>query len=388
MRSEMVIHSENDRALAGVQTQAVEAGVTTEGEHNSCTCDSNKIGRALRQDLADPQRPRQAGPAASRSVPPEMFLKARRMVTCGKRPLMILTCLCSSLSLGFLVVAVGTDYWLYTAEYVILSNKTDGRRVDVRVEVHSGLWRVCPIIDCRWFRAINLITSGGRTPPPVSDPGLFPARLFDCTCYLRAARSIHTPSISHLAAVADLPLHLSNTFSSCLSLGGKPSRHLAEAIKVDALNWLRSDALPRGAPPLARRGNKATRNHRSDSPYRPQYPTPARTAIPCSLSHRIRVKLPQSWQYSIMQEDKQGRSIDGRIYKTADGDTEKYQSRPMAMPIPTTRKMAFGRTWLRATVGRLLLHRSPSATNTEIPRDGFITSTAVSPSAQLHPPDP
>ncbi|XP_078691870.1 voltage-dependent calcium channel gamma-5 subunit-like [Branchiostoma floridae x Branchiostoma belcheri] len=75
-----------------------------------------------------------------------MFLKARRMVTCGKRPLMILTCLCSSLSLGFLVVAVGTDYWLYTAEYVMLSNKTDGRRVDVRVEVHSGLWRVCPII--------------------------------------------------------------------------------------------------------------------------------------------------------------------------------------------------------------------------------------------------
>eukprot|EP00058_Branchiostoma_floridae_P009886 XP_002595374.1 hypothetical protein BRAFLDRAFT_69203 [Branchiostoma floridae] len=81
--------------------------------------------------------------AASSCAPLEMFLKARKMVTCGKRPLMILTCLCSSLSLGFLVVAVGTDYWLYTAEYVMLPNKT----LDVSVEVHSGLWRVCPIME-------------------------------------------------------------------------------------------------------------------------------------------------------------------------------------------------------------------------------------------------
>ncbi|XP_035696133.1 voltage-dependent calcium channel gamma-5 subunit-like [Branchiostoma floridae] len=85
-----------------------------------------------------------------------MFLKARKMVTCGKRPLMILTCLCSSLSLGFLVVAVGTDYWLYTAEYVMLPNKT----LDVSVEVHSGLWRVCPIMANGSGMCVKISTFG------------------------------------------------------------------------------------------------------------------------------------------------------------------------------------------------------------------------------------
>ncbi len=60
-----------------------------------------------------------------------------KMGCCSKKQLlMITTSLCASGSLAFLIIAVATDYWLYTAERRETEN-------DVLVITNIGLWRRC-----------------------------------------------------------------------------------------------------------------------------------------------------------------------------------------------------------------------------------------------------
>lgn len=62
------------------------------------------------------------------------------MSGCGRKALTLLSSVFAICSLGLLGIAVSTDYWLYLEEGVILPLN---QSTDIRMSIHSGLWRVC-----------------------------------------------------------------------------------------------------------------------------------------------------------------------------------------------------------------------------------------------------
>ena len=62
------------------------------------------------------------------------------MTLCGRKALTLLSSVFAVCGLGLLGVAVSTDYWLYLEEGVILPLN---QSAEVRMALHSGLWRVC-----------------------------------------------------------------------------------------------------------------------------------------------------------------------------------------------------------------------------------------------------
>ncbi|XP_062388111.1 voltage-dependent calcium channel gamma-5 subunit-like [Sardina pilchardus] len=62
------------------------------------------------------------------------------MSVCGRKALTLLSSVLAVSGLGLLGVAVSTDYWLYLEEGVILPLN---QSADIRMSLHSGLWRVC-----------------------------------------------------------------------------------------------------------------------------------------------------------------------------------------------------------------------------------------------------
>lgn len=62
------------------------------------------------------------------------------MTLCGRKVLTVLSSVFAVCALGLLGVAVSTDYWLYLEEGVILPLN---QSTELRMSLHSGLWRVC-----------------------------------------------------------------------------------------------------------------------------------------------------------------------------------------------------------------------------------------------------
>ncbi|XP_077428131.1 voltage-dependent calcium channel gamma-5 subunit [Vanacampus margaritifer] len=65
------------------------------------------------------------------------------MSLCGRKALTLLSSVFAVCGLGLLGVAVSTDYWLYLEEGVILPLN---QSTDIRMSLHSGLWRVCFLV--------------------------------------------------------------------------------------------------------------------------------------------------------------------------------------------------------------------------------------------------
>ncbi|XP_031419938.1 calcium channel, voltage-dependent, gamma subunit 5a isoform X1 [Clupea harengus] len=66
------------------------------------------------------------------------------MSLCGRKALTLLSSVFAVCALGLLGIAVSTDYWLYLEEGVILPLN---QSTEVRMSLHSGLWRVCFLAD-------------------------------------------------------------------------------------------------------------------------------------------------------------------------------------------------------------------------------------------------
>lgn len=65
---------------------------------------------------------------------------SRKMSTCGRKALTLLSSVFAVCGLGLLGIAVSTDYWLYLEEGIILPQN---QSTEVKMSLHSGLWRVC-----------------------------------------------------------------------------------------------------------------------------------------------------------------------------------------------------------------------------------------------------
>ncbi|KAI8501041.1 Voltage-dependent calcium channel gamma-5 subunit [Branchiostoma belcheri] len=65
--------------------------------------------------------------------------EASEMAQCGKRPLMLVTTVCSTASFALLAIAMGTDFWLFSREAMFTPrpNGTD------KLAANSGLWNEC-----------------------------------------------------------------------------------------------------------------------------------------------------------------------------------------------------------------------------------------------------
>lgn len=78
------------------------------------------------------------------------------MSLCGRKALTLLSSVFAVCALGLLGIAVSTDYWLYLEEGIILPvNQT----TDIRMSLHSGLWRVCFLAGKQKGRYIPLPNS-------------------------------------------------------------------------------------------------------------------------------------------------------------------------------------------------------------------------------------
>lgn len=62
------------------------------------------------------------------------------MSACGRKALTLLSSVFAVCGLGLLGIAVSTDYWLYLEEGIILPQN---QSTEVKMSLHSGLWRVC-----------------------------------------------------------------------------------------------------------------------------------------------------------------------------------------------------------------------------------------------------
>lgn len=65
---------------------------------------------------------------------------AFQMSTCSSRALTILSTVFGACGLLLVGVAVSTDYWLIMVEGIILQQN---QSQEVKMALHSGLWRVC-----------------------------------------------------------------------------------------------------------------------------------------------------------------------------------------------------------------------------------------------------
>lgn len=65
---------------------------------------------------------------------------SRKMSACGRKALTLLSSVFAVCGLGLLGIAVSTDYWLYLEEGIILPQN---QSTEVKMSLHSGLWRVC-----------------------------------------------------------------------------------------------------------------------------------------------------------------------------------------------------------------------------------------------------
>ncbi|CAB1421710.1 unnamed protein product [Pleuronectes platessa] len=70
------------------------------------------------------------------------------MSLCGRKVLTLVSSVFAVCSLGLLGIAVSTDYWLYLEEGVILPLN---QSTEVRMSLHSGLWRVCFLVEHTLF---------------------------------------------------------------------------------------------------------------------------------------------------------------------------------------------------------------------------------------------
>lgn len=65
---------------------------------------------------------------------------ALQMSSCSSRALTILSTVFGACGLLLVGVAVSTDYWLIMVEGIILQQN---QSMEVKMALHSGLWRVC-----------------------------------------------------------------------------------------------------------------------------------------------------------------------------------------------------------------------------------------------------
>lgn len=84
---------------------------------------------------------------------------SRKMSTCGRKALTLLSSVFAVCGLGLLGIAVSTDYWLYLEEGIILPQN---QSTEVKMSLHSGLWRVC------FLAGKNSLVLGNTCPKGVS----------------------------------------------------------------------------------------------------------------------------------------------------------------------------------------------------------------------------
>ncbi|XP_024920330.1 voltage-dependent calcium channel gamma-5 subunit isoform X2 [Cynoglossus semilaevis] len=88
----------------------------------------------------------------------EPFTSSVIMSACSRKALTLLSSVFAISSLGLLGVAVSTDYWLYLEEGVITPMN---QSTDVKTSLHSGLWRVCFLVESVLTHfSITLLSSG------------------------------------------------------------------------------------------------------------------------------------------------------------------------------------------------------------------------------------
>lgn len=68
------------------------------------------------------------------------------MSSCSSRALTILSTVFGACGLLLVGVAVSTDYWLIMVEGIILQQN---QSMEVKMALHSGLWRVCFVAGTR-----------------------------------------------------------------------------------------------------------------------------------------------------------------------------------------------------------------------------------------------
>jgi len=94
------------------------------------------------------------------------------MSSCSSRALTILSTVFGACGLLLVGVAVSTDYWLIMVEGIILQQN---HSMEVKMALHSGLWRVCFVAGrriqlhlCEYISAhsdIQMITHGQTKKP-------------------------------------------------------------------------------------------------------------------------------------------------------------------------------------------------------------------------------
>lgn len=76
------------------------------------------------------------------------------MSSCSSRALTILSTVFGACGLLLVGVAVSTDYWLIMVEGIILQQN---QSMEVKMALHSGLWRVC-FVAGRDNTCLNILT--------------------------------------------------------------------------------------------------------------------------------------------------------------------------------------------------------------------------------------
>lgn len=76
------------------------------------------------------------------------------MSSCSSRALTLLSTVFGACGLLLVGVAVATDYWLLMEEGIVLQQN---QTIDVKMALHSGLWRVCFIAGTHVRISLHLI---------------------------------------------------------------------------------------------------------------------------------------------------------------------------------------------------------------------------------------
>ena len=86
------------------------------------------------------------------------------MSSCRSRALTILSTVFGACGLLLVGVAVSTDYWLLMEEGIVLQQN---QTMEVKMALHSGLWRVCFVAGMNTHTSMNTLT--GRPPHTHTD---------------------------------------------------------------------------------------------------------------------------------------------------------------------------------------------------------------------------